>query len=922
LSRRTCRRNERRKSIRWSRYVTNSFPEKEIEMSAWSKINSWFRNTTQRSASENEMDAELRHHIEARAEDFVREGASREQALRRARLEFGAVDKTKEECREARGVSFIENAAQDLRYAFRTLRKNPGFTAVAVITLAAGIGANTAIFSVIDGVLLRPLGYPQPDRIVRIWQTDDKDRLGNLSDPNFTDLQQQNRSLQTMAEYAAYPVSMSGGSEPTRAIGAVVSKDFFSTMRTEPFIGRSFAQDERHVGAARTAIVNYGYWQRYLGASTDFSRMRLHIEGDDYSVIGVMPAGFNFPTDAAVWIPRELEAPRNSRTALNWHGLGRLRDGVTLAQAQADLQSIAATLKKQYVDDTWMTGAAVRTLQDSMVGPMRPALFAISGGAAFLLLVGCANIASLLLAQIAARKRELAVRVALGAGRSRLVSQFLVETLLLSLLGAAAGIPLALWGVAILPRLAPPTLALKENIGVNWTVLAFALGVAIVVAVVLGLVAAVRASGANPQTALAEGGRTGSPSASGQRTRRVLVVAQVAITLILLAGAGLLGRSFLQLLDVQGGFHPENVVAARFSPPPSATDADKPREVQFLDNALAKLRSVPGVTEVGLTGSVPPSGQTANGTFILMNGIAPPKSMDEFGNLAKDPARLGDAEYCVVSEGYFRALQIPLVRGRLFHDSDTIDAPHVAIISEALARAKWPDSDPIGQTIEFGNMDSDTRIMSIVGVVGDVRMDGPTAPQSPLIYTNYRQRPQGADTYNLLVRTEQPPAAIISTARGIFHDLDPTLPVEFSTVSDEVSKWYADRRFTLLLLGVFAATALLIAAVGIYGVIAYAVSQRTQEIGVRVALGAQRSHIMNLVLGQGFRLVIIGVVAGLAGAFVLTRFLSAMLFNVKSYDPLTFAAVALLLAAVAMLASSVPARRAMRVDPIVALRYE
>ncbi len=558
------------------------------------KLTSWARNVARRSHSESEMDAELRFHIEARAEHFMGEGLSRDEALRRARLEFGAVDKAKEECREVRGVSVFENVKQDLRYALRTLRKNPGFTAVAVITLAVGIGANTAIFSVIDGALLRPLPYPRPDRIVRIWQTDDKGRIGNLADPNFADLQQQNRTLQSMVEYAAYPVSVSGGSEPVRATGAVVSKGFFSAMGVEPFIGRSFAPDEQHMGAARTAIVSYGYWQRYLGAGTDFSRMRLRIEGNDYSVIGVMPAGFNFPPDASLWIPRELEPPLTSRTALNWHGLGRLRDGVTIAQAQSDLQATAAALKKQYGDGTWMSGASVRTLQDAMVGPMRPALLAISGAAGFLLLVGCANVASLLLAQIAARKRELAVRVALGAGRARLVSQFIVETMLLSLLGAASGIPLAFWGVAILPRLAPPTFALRETISVNWTVLAFALAVSVLVAVVLGLVAAVRASGSNPQTALAEGGRSASGSASSQRARRVLVVAQIAITLILLAGAGLLGRSFLQLLDVQGGFRPEDVVAARFSPPPPTADADKPREVQFLDSALAGLRACSG----------------------------------------------------------------------------------------------------------------------------------------------------------------------------------------------------------------------------------------------------------------------------------------------------------------------------------------
>jgi putative ABC transport system permease protein len=891
-------------------------------MSMLSKSQSWLRNTVLRSRAEDEMDAELRFHVETRAEDFMRDGVSRNEALRRARLEFGAVDKAKEECREARGVSFVENVRQDLRYALRTLRKSPGFTAVAIVTLAAGIGANTAIFSVIDAVLLRPLPYPQPSHLVRIWEVDAKGALDNISDANFADLQQQNHSLQSMVEYGAYPVSVSGGTEPTRVTGAVVSEEFFRTIGVEPLLGRSFAPEELHVGAARTAVVSYGYWQRYLGANADFSKMRVRVEGDEYSVIGVMPAGFNFPPDVSLWLPRELDPTLPSRTALNWHGLGRLRDGVTVAQAQADLNSIADNLKKQLGDATWMSGAAVRTLQEATVGPIRPALLAICGASGFLLLVACANVASLLLAQIASRKLELAVRVALGAGRSRLISQFLVETTLLALLGAAAGIPLAIWGVALLPRLAPSTLALKENIAVNWAVLLFALAVSIVVAVVLGLVAALRASDTNPQNALAEGGRTGSASAGSQRARRVLVVAQIAITLILLAGAGLLGRSFLSLLAVNDGIRPENVVAAKVSPPPAVTDVDKPREIQFLNDSVARLRAVPGVSDVGLTDSVPPSGDSPNGEFIVMTGMTPPKSLDEFGVLAQDASRLGFAEYCVASEGYFSALRIPLIRGRLFQESDTLDAPHVAVISEALAHARWPTTDPIGQQIEFGNMDGDTRLFTIVGVVGDVRMSGPATPVTPLIYSNYRQRPQAAETYSILIRSDQSPAAVISSARTVLRDLDPTLAVEFSTVTDDVSKWYADRRFTLLLLGIFAATALLIAVVGIYGVIAYAVSQRTPEIGLRVALGAQRSDIFGLVVGQGLRLVLIGVIAGLVGAFALTRFLSSMLFNVRPDDPLTFIAVATVLATAALFASYVPARRAMRVDPMEALRYE
>jgi ABC-type antimicrobial peptide transport system permease subunit len=833
-----------------------------------------------------------------------------------------------------------------LRYGLRVLWRNPGFTLIAVFTLALGISATTAIFSVVYGVLLRPLPYERPDQLVQVWEKSSKGHSMNLADANFQDFRAQNRSLQGLAEFDSGLESVSGGSEAKRLMVTAVSRDFFPMLRVQPLVGHGFSPEDHRTGAGAVVLVSYNYWKQYLSATQDLSQLKLRVGNHVAAVVGVLPSGFHFPQESDVWIPRELFPSVPSRTAHNWPALARLRDGITLTQARDDLSLIASAIKKQYGDDVDMTGAVITPLHDALTSSVRGSLLLLLGAVGLLLLVACANVMNLLLAQAAARQTELAIRNALGASRTRMVRQFMAETLLLSLTGGAVGVIAAYWGVQWLLRMAPPEIPGLAGVSVSLPVLLFALGLSITVAVGLGSVTALRSTSDDIRTTLAEGGKGSAGGFTTQFIGRSIVVMQLAITMTLVIGAGLLGRSLMRVLSVNPGFRTEHVVTLDLALPSAFAPELKVQRVQFLNNLFSRLKALPGVEEVGGTNALPLStGISSWGAFAVINPqeISPrtqdlinrsargdisedsqlmKELSDFFTPLFRDPQQSGSADYASVSEGYFRSLGIPLLRGRLFDDHDAMDAPHVAVISETLARERWPKQDPLGHTIEFGNMDSDPRLLTIVGVVGDVREQSLEKPPRPTIYVNYRQRPQATNHFTVVVRTAGDPASVIASARKIVRDLDPDVPPSTGSFTMIFAASTSARRFNLVLFGIFAGTALLLAIAGIYGVLAYSVVRRTREMGVRMALGATAGNVLRLVLGQAAVTTGIGIVLGLVGSFILMRFLQSMLFEVGAADPLTFAAVALLLFAVALLASYLPARRATKVDPIVALRYE
>jgi putative ABC transport system permease protein len=893
------------------------------------RILSLFRNLFRKRAVEQGLDDELRSSVEVLTQEKMKQGLSESESRREALIELGGVEQVKEEVRAVRAGRVLEDFVGDVHFGFRTLAKSPGFTAAAVLTLALGIGASTAIFSVVDAVLLSPLPYPNPQKIVRVWEQTASGHRIQLADPNFEDFRTQNRTLSALAEYAALPLAVAGGSEPVRANAAIVSRDFFKALGVQPLLGRTFVPEEERVDGARATIVSYAYWKQYLGGSKELARLRLMMNGGVYPVVGVMPRGFEFPQGAALWIARERLPKATSRTAHSWNCIGRVRNGNTIAQARADLDMIARRIRAEYGDQVNLINAAVVPLTSAMVGNVRTAVLTLFGAVILLFLVASTNVAGLLLARSLARRKELAVRTALGAGRGRLVRQLLAESLVMALAGGGLGVLIAMVVTSLLPAMLPTNMPQAHGITINATVLLFMLASTVMVAVALGVFAAWRAGQVSLTEALGASSR--SFTGRGQRLRSALVIGEIGATLVILVGAGLLGRSFLDLLSVSPGFSGQDVMLAKISRPPSQTafapenQQEIAQRVHFFDDAVERLQRIPGVTSAGVTGGLPiadPDG-FPEGTFLILNGLPAPGNWHDWDRLALDVKQTGEADYCVASAGFFRTLGIPLIRGRLFSTQDGLNTPNVAVISEALAHERWAHKDPIGQVIDFGNMDGNLKPLTIIGVVGNIRAEGLDQPPSTIIYVDYRQRGFSLNTSPaVILRTSLPPTEIVPQARLIFHGIDPSVPVQFSTFAEAMGGWLAERRFVLLLSGAFAGAALVLAAVGVYGLVAHSVVRRTHEIGIRMALGARKRDVLGMIIGEGTKLALIGVAIGVAGALALTRFLSSLLFGVKPTDPLTFVAVSLILTAVALLASYIPARRAAKVDPMVALRYE
>ncbi len=801
----------------------------------------------------------------------------------------------------------METLWQDLRFGFRMLAKSPGFTAVAVLTLALGIGANTAIFSVVNAVLLRPLDYSDPDQLYVLWGHHPQIGREVASLPDFVDWREQNQSFEDLAAMSRRSMNLTGRGEAERVIGARVSASLFPLLRVETIRGRAFSPEEDRPGAERVAILSHGLWQRRFGSDPAFVGETITLDGESYAVIGVAPPEFQFPGRVEVWIPLAMEVDPTERRGDFLLVLGRLKPGVTQEQAQAEMTTIAQRLEQQYPNSNTKWGIEIVSLHEQVVGNIRPALLVLLGAVGFVLLIACANVANLLLARAAAREKEIAVRAALGAGRGRLVRQLLTESLLVAIIGGALGLLLALWGIDILLALNPDDVPRLSGVGVDGWVLGFTLGISLLTGILFGLVPAVQISRPDLHESLKEGGRTSGGSLR-HRTRHILVVAEVALALVLLIGAGLMIRSFDRLQRVSPGFNPENLLTMRISLPP-AKYPERQHVLNFFDQLLERVRSLPGVQSASTIDNPYIGGGGNYLSFIVEGQPTPP--LDQ----------VVDAQVRSVTPGFHRMLGVPLLRGRSLTGQDGPGNRLVCVINETMARRYFPDRDPLGQRVAFDGPDGQPRWREIVGVVGDVRQGGLDAEPYPEILLPEAQRTIPAIT--LMVRTANDPHTLAGAVRGEVQAMDPDQPVYAVRTMDDIMKAsVAQRRFNMLLLGSFAAVALLLAAVGIYGVISYSVSRRTHELGIRMALGAQPRDIFKLVVGQGMVLVVIGVGIGLAASFGLTRFLSSLLFEVSTTDPATFAGVSLLLAAVALLACYIPARRATRVDPLVALRYE
>ena len=878
-------------------------------------ITSGLRSLFRKKQDDRELSEELSGFLEMAAEEKTKQGMSRKDALRAVRLEQGNFEVTREAVRSATWESFVETSWQDLRFAIRMLRKSPGFTTVAVLTLALGIGANTAIFSLVNGVLLRPLPYHKPDRLTIVWEKSRDGSTENVGYATYLDWRAQNKSFEQLAIYSSWQPVLQVG-EPEQLNGLRVTSNYFRTLGIHPEIGRDFLPEEDSPNTNKVVMLSHSLWQRKFHSDPLIVGKTIDMNATQYIVAGVLPASYQSlmtqdPRGGSVEIWRvlgyDVSQPWACRTCHHLVAIGRLRDGVSIAQANAEMDTISAALTKAYPKEYDDAGVIVTPIREQLLGPASAPLYILLGAVSFVLLVACANLANLLLARATNREREVAVRTALGATRARIIRQLLAENCLLSLLGAAAGLIPAQWTPRVLAFIGAGDLPRLDQVSLDWRVLFFTVAVALLTVIAAALAPAYRLSKTELHDALQEGARS-SGNLIGGRLRGLLIVSEVALSLTLLVSAGLLLRSLSRLLLVSPGFDPANVLSMQTSVLGQRFN-DNEVVRQYFASAVERLRVLPGVQAAAAASQIPLAGNMDRYGFHAEGKI--------HANPEEDPS----AERYCITPGFLETMRIPLLHGRDISPADTATAPQVLLISETTARRLWPGEDPIGKRVKVGGVNKPW--WTVVGVAGDVHHVGLDAQPDMQMYVPHQQWPFPDGLMTFVIRTGGNPAAISSAAQQAIHFIDPTQPISrIAALENYVGLSVQGRRFALILIGAFAVIALALSVVGIYGVTAYSVAQRTREIGIRSALGAQRPELFGLLLRQGMLLVLYGVVAGVLASFALTRFLTSLLFDVQPTDPLTFAGVVLVLVAVAAAACLIPARRAMRVDPIVALRYE
>lgn len=808
----------------------------------------------------------------------------------------------------------METIWQDLRYGVRMMFKNPGFTVVAIVTLALGIGANTAIFTVVNAVLLRPLPYEDSNRLVWFWENQPDFPRGNLSPADFLDYQAQSGAFEQIAAYRQMDFTLTGDRQPEQIRGLIVSANYFSLLGIAPAVGRVFEPDDGRAGAQRVAVVSHGFWQRRFAADPNLIGKALTLSGQTVTIVGVAPPELKTER-AEIWLnPRNVvpdvllniaRDPATLRASRYLRAIGRLKPGVTLPQAQEEMNAVSARLQEQYPATNAGHSIELVSLLDKTVGDLRPALLVLLGAVGLVLLIACANVANLMLARATARHKEMALRAALGASRWRVIRQLLSESLLLSALGGACGWLLAVWGVDLLVAISPESIPRLHEIGVDRQVLGFTLLISLATGIIFGLAPALIASRPDLNEALKEGGRSGTAGASRGRMRGALVVGEVALALVVLVGAGLLVRSFVRLHAVDPGFQPANLLTMRLFLTDAKYAASQPR-LSFLKELTARLESLPGVQGVGISDDLPIEGTDS--------------SMDVFVE-GREPApgeRLMTGVH-VVNPRYFEAMGIPLLTGRVFTEWDTLEAPQVLVVNETMSRRLWPGEEVVGKRVKLG--DPNGGWTQIVGVVKDVKHNGLNAEPAMDAYAPHLQVPWPWMT--IALRSNLDPTSLEAAVRREVQAIDPDKAVaSVKTMDQLIGESVGERRLSLVLFGLFAVVALLLSAVGIYGVMAYGVTQRTHEIGIRIAVGAQPRDVVKLVVGRGMTLALTGVAIGVGAAYGLTRLMASLLFEISTTDPATFVVIALILVGVALLACYIPALRATKVDPMVALRHE